>query len=445
MVSGFRPDTDHLSWGRVVRAEHHLARPEDPSAAAVALKAAFGAGLPVLAYGLGRSYGDSNLNPDGALIETRRMDRFIRFDRTRGLLHAEAGVSLDEILRVIVPHGFFLPTTPGSRNVTLGGAIANDVHGKNHHSAGSFGAHIRRFTIARSDGSITEATPHATPELFAATVGGLGLTGVILDAEIALVRIPSAYIDQEIEPLRDVDQFFDIAEPRAGRHEHTVAWIDCTAQADRLGQGVFSSGDWSKTGDLKPHDRGAGAALRVDPPGFALNPVSLRLFNFAYRRRQLMKPRRSRVHYASFFHPLDSIRDWNRLYGAAGFYQYQSVIGFDTAREATRAMLARIAASGEGSFLAVLKTFGAHPSPGLLSFPASGATLALDFANRGDKTLRLMADLDAIVREAGGRLYPAKDGRMGAEIFQAGYPEWERVEAMRDPAISSAFWRRVTA
>lgn len=445
MTPVFKANGDRVSWGRIVRATHHLARPEDPQAAVSALVAAPGTGMPVLAYGLGRSYGDSNLNPDGALIDTRRLDRFIRFDIAQGLLHAEAGVSLDEILRLVVPHGFFLPTTPGSRYVTLGGAVANDVHGKNHHSAGSFGAHVRRFTLARSDGSVTEATPDGTPELFAATVGGLGLTGVILDVEIALTRIPSAGIELETEPLRNVDEFFDIAEARAERREHTVAWIDCTAAGERLGQGVFSSGDWSQTGDLRPHDPGAGPALPVDAPGFALNPVSLKLFNIAYRRRQLMKPRRSRVHYSGFFYPLDSIRDWNRLYGAAGFYQYQSVIGFESAREATRAMLQRIAASGEGSFLAVLKTFGAHGSPGVLSFPKPGATLALDFANRGDKTLRLMADLDAIVREAGGRLYPAKDGRMGAGIFKAGYPDWERVEAMRDPAISSAFWRRVTA
>lgn len=444
MADSFVHSADHVSWGRVVRSAHQVARPGAPDRAAAALTAAAAADLPVLPFGLGRSYGDSNLNPEGGLIETTRLDRFIRFDREAGRLHAEAGVSLDEILRVIVPHGWFLPTTPGSRRVTLGGAIANDVHGKNHHRAATFGAHVKRFRLARSDGSITEVTLDAHPDLFAATIGGLGLTGLILDAEIALVRIPSAFIDQVTEPLANVDQFFDIAEARADQYEHTVAWIDCTATGARLGQGVFSSGDWAREGALTPHKSGTGPSLPVDAPGFALNPLSLKLFNMAYRGRQLMKPARARVPYGGFFHPLDTIGSWNRLYGAKGFYQYQSVIGPDAARDATREMLRRIAASGEGSFLAVLKTFGDQASPGWLSFPAPGATLALDFANRGAKTLRLLADLDAIVREAGGRLYPAKDGRMSADMFQAGYPQWERVEALRDPAITSAFWRRVT-
>lgn len=443
MTSGFHPSETHASWGRVVRVSHEVARPQTAQDADEALTNPPD-GLSVLPFGLGRSYGDSNLNPDGALIETRRMDRFIRFDRKTGLLAAEAGVSLDEILRVAVPHGWFLPTTPGSRLVTLGGAIANDVHGKNHHRAGAFGTHVRRVRLARSDGPSVDLTPDGSPELFAATVGGLGLTGLILDAEIALVCIPSAFIDQSIEPFANVDGFFDIAEARAERHEHTVAWIDCTARGDRLGQGVFSSGDWSEQGAFEPHKTGAGPTLPIDAPEFALNPVTLRVFNSAYRRRQLMKPARSTVHYGGFFHPLDLIGEWNRLYGANGFYQYQSVIGFADAREATRAMLKRISASGEGSFLAVLKTFGDRPSPGLLSFPSPGATLALDFANRGEKTLRLLADLDAIVREAKGRLYPAKDGRMSADMFKAGYPDWERVERLRDPAISSAFWRRMT-
>lgn len=445
MDTAFRPERDRKSWGRVVDAEHWIARPRSMDDASRTPAGAASGDMSVLPFGLGRSYGDSNLNPDGALIETRGMDRFIRFDREAGLLQAEAGVSLDEILRVVVPHGFFLPTTPGSRLVTLGGAIANDVHGKNHHRAGSLGSHVRRFNLARSDGSITEVTPQSSPELFNATVGGLGLTGLILEAELELVRIPSSFIDHEVEPLAHMDQFFDIAELRAERSEHTVAWIDCTATGARLGQGVFSSGDWSQTGGHEAHNAGAGPTFPMDAPGFALNPLTLKLFNLAYRRRQLMKAGRSRVHYGGFFHPLDSINHWNRLYGAKGFYQYQSVIGPGAAREATRAMLERISASGEGSFLAVLKTFGDRPSPGLLSFPAPGATLALDFANRGEKTLRLLADLDAIVREAGGRLYPAKDGRMSAAMFQAGYPDWERVEQLRDPAFSSAFWRRVTA
>jgi FAD/FMN-containing dehydrogenase len=445
MTSDFHPQTAKRSWGRVVEAYHDVARPGSPEAAAALLPALQESGETGLPIGLGRSYGDSNLNPDGALIETTRLDHYIEFDPDAGVLRAEAGVSLDDILRLIVPRGWFLPTTPGTRYVTLGGAIANDVHGKNHHLAGSFGCHLRRFTLARSDRGVLDVGPDTEPDLFAATIGGLGLTGLILDVELQLVPIRSACIDQHVEPLRNVDAFFDIAEARAADYEHTVAWIDCTARGDRLGQGVFSSGNWAASGGLDPHEAKAGPALPVDAPGFALNPLTLRAFNMVYRRAQLLKPKNSRVHYAGFFHPLDSIRDWNRLYGARGFYQYQSVIPFDTAREATRDMLDRIARSGQGSFLAVLKTLGHRLSPGLMSFPMPGVTLALDFANAGRKTLQLMAELDAIVKSSGGRLYPAKDGRISADMFQQGYPEWERVETLRDPALSSAFWRRVTS
>lgn len=444
MTVTFQREKARRSWGRVVEAEHFVARPSAPSEAQAVFDQARAEARTVLPFGLGRSYGDSNLNPTEGLIETRRLDRLIAFDRETGVLRGEAGVSLDEILTIIVPAGFFLPITPGSRYVTLGGAVANDVHGKNHHGVGSFGRHVRSLTLARSDGSVRRITADSDPELFSATIGGLGLTGLILDVEISLVAIPSALIDQRTEAVRCIDHFFEIAEARAEEHEHTVAWIDCTARGDKLGQGVFSSGDWAPAGDHTAHKTGAGPALPVDAPSFALNPLTLRSFNALYRRRQLMKPAEARVHYAGFFHPLDSIRDWNRLYGPRGFYQYQSVVPFDTAQEATRAMLDRIAASGEGSFLAVLKSFGALSSPGILSFPKPGVTLALDFANRGAKTLALMADLDAIVKESGGRLYPAKDGRMTAEMFKLGYPDWSRVEAVRDPAISSSFWRRVT-
>ncbi len=445
MSSSFHPQTARRSWGRVIEARHDVARPGSPKEAAAllaVLKEQGGTGLPI---GLGRSYGDSNLNPDGALIETTRLDHYIAFDPHTGVLNAEAGASLNDILRTVVPMGWFLPTTPGTRYVTLGGAIANDVHGKNHHLAGSFGCHVRRFTLARSDCGVLDVGPDTNADLFAATIGGLGLTGLILDAEIQLVPIRSGCIDQHVEPLRNVDAFFDIAEARAADYEHTVAWIDCTARGDRLGQGVFSSGNWAASGGLVPHDAKAGPALPVDAPGFALNPLTLRAFNMVYRRAQLLKARNSRVHYAGYFHPLDSIRDWNRLYGSRGFYQYQSVIPFATARDATRDMLDRIARSGQGSFLAVLKTLGHKPSPGLMSFPMPGVTLALDFANAGDRTLTLMAELDQVVRAAGGRLYPAKDGRIPADMFQQGYPEWTRVDALRDPTLSSAFCRRVTS
>ncbi|MGY6628158.1 MAG: FAD-binding protein [Oceanicaulis sp.] len=444
MSERFHTERGRRSWGRVVEAEHQVARAQAPASVGRMFERVKASGLSTLAFGLGRSYGDSNLNPGGSLIETRGLDRFMAFDAAAGTIRAEAGVSLDEILRVVVPAGYFLPTTPGSRFVTLGGAIANDVHGKNHHAAGTFGRYVRSLTLARSDGTVQQISPDTHAELFAATLGGLGLTGIILNAEIALTAIPSALIAQRVEAIRNVDHFFELAEVRAAEHEHTVAWIDCTAQGDRLGQGVFSSGDWASPGGHEAHSARMGPSLPFDAPSVALNPVTLRSFNALYRWRQLSKPGLSTVHYSGFFYPLDAIGHWNRLYGPRGFYQYQSVIPFDQSRDATRAMLDRIARSGEGSFLAVLKTFGSAPSPGLLSFPMPGVTLALDFANHGAATLALMRDLDAIVLAAGGRLYPAKDGRMSAHAFQESYPDWRKVEALRDPLISSAFWRRVT-
>lgn len=432
------------SWGRVPRAYHDIVRPESESDVVQAFDRLKVSEREMLPWGLGRSYGDSNVNADGSLLEMRRLDRFVGLDKTSRILRAEAGVSLDEILRLIVPHGLFLPTNPGTRFVTLGGAIANDVHGKNHHRAGSFGCHVRRMSLMRSNQEVMELSRTSNPAMFYATIGGMGLTGVILEAEIDLVSISSSLISQKLEPVRNVDHFFDIASHRALEHEHTVAWIDCTATGDKIGQGVFSSGDWSIDGDLKGHERDAGLKVPFDIPSVALNPLTLRLFNHAYRWRQLSRPRFSQVDYSSFFFPLDSIRDWNRLYGRAGFFQYQSVVPAEHGREATREMLKIISRSGQGSFLAVLKTFGDKGSGGMLSFPRAGVTLAMDFANSGAKYHRLADELDRVVQDAHGRLYPAKDGRMSGAMFRTGYPAFEAFCRFKDPLLSSSFWRRVS-
>jgi FAD/FMN-containing dehydrogenase len=431
------------SWGRVVKADHVLARPRGTAQVGEAFDAARACGLTILGHGLGRSYGDSNLNPDNMLLATTALDRFISFDRETGMLRAEAGVSLDAILRVAVPAGYFLHTTPGTRYVTLAGAVANDVHGKNHHSAGSFGEQVRAFGLVRSDSPECTVDAQTKPDLFAATIGGLGLTGLITWVEIQLVPITSAYIDQTVTRFSHVNGFFDIASSAAHEFEHTVAWIDCTARGAQLGRGIFSAGKWAVSGGLVAHQNG-GPTLPVDLPGQALNPLTLKAFNTLYHWRQTTKPAVNRGHYSGFFHPLDSISGWNRAYGAKGFYQYQCVVPNSTARDAVPALLERIARANEGSMLAVLKAFGDKPGRGLLSFPMPGVTLALDFRNRGSATLALMSDLDAIVCGAGGRLHPAKDGRISAPVFQAGYPQWQALESLRDPLISSSFWRRVS-
>lgn len=442
MTAALFREREWQSWGRVERTPHRVAQPLTRAEATAAFEEAAADPRCVLGVGLGRSYGDSNLNPDGAVIDMSRVDRFLAFDRQTGLMRAEAGVSLWDILAVAVPAGYFLPTTPGARFVTLGGAIANDVHGKNHHAAGTIGRHIRRVGILRSDRGAIDISTDKEADLFRATIGGLGLTGLILWADIALAPIRSAMIRQETIPFTSLNEFFALAADSAERFEHTVAWIDCF---DRRGRGIFSRGDWADAGSRAARPRRRGLAVPFDAPGFALNTVTVKAFNEAYFRYNRSHAGQSTVDYDAFFYPLDAIGGWNRLYGRRGFYQYQSVVPFSDAEDATGAMLAAIADAGEGSFLAVLKTFGAKPSPGLLSFPAEGVTLALDFANRGERTLKLMQRLDAIVARAGGRLYPAKDGRLPPAMFRAGYPQFETFSRHVDPACSSSFWKRMIA
>lgn len=442
-MSQVRDSSDYRSWGRVLRAKHQVFAPKDRYTVSAAFAHAKASDLTLLGHGLGRSYGDSNLNPDQMLFATRTLDQFMTLDLGTGLMRAEAGVSLSEILEVAVPRGFFLPATPGSRFVTLAGAVANDVHGKNHHGAGCFGNAVTRFGLVRSDLGEIEVSRDTHSDLFAATIGGLGLTGLITWVEFQLQPIRSAYIAEETLPFQHVDEFFEIERERSDRFEYTVSWVDCTTRGSKLGRGIFSGGNWAAAGGLDIHKSG-GPSLPFDFPSFALNPLTLKAFNSAYYRRQKWKARQRQSHYSGFFYPLDSIRGWNRLYGAKGFYQYQSVIPMDAAQDATKDMLNLVAGSGQGSMLAVLKTFGSKTSPGLLSFPREGVTLALDFKNGGAKTLALMGKLDEIVAAAGGRLYPAKDGRISADMFQASYPAWSDLEKLRDPLISSAFWRRVT-
>jgi L-gulonolactone oxidase len=441
-VTGFIDDPSVVSWGRVERFAHRVARPRFSDELPKLIGEARQHG-PLLAVGAGRSYGDSGLNGGGALIDMRGLDRLVSFDVETGILEAEAGVSLAEILRFAVPRGFFLPVTPGTKFVTLGGAIANDVHGKNHHGAGTIGRWIERIELWRSDGSRQLVKSDDNSGLFAATIGGLGLTGLIARAALRLVPIESAFLEVETTPFGSLAEFFALSATQSERFAHTVAWVDCLAGARGLGRGIFSAANFSRDGGLDPGPPRRRPALPFDLPGFALNRVSIGAFNHLYRLAGRLGAGRRRVAYEPFFYPLDAIGNWNRLYGRRGMFQYQSVVPPAAAEAATAEMLAQISKAGEGSFLVVLKTFGALPSPGLLSFPREGTTLALDFPNRGESTLALLDRLDAVVKEAGGRLYPAKDGRLSGAMFRAGYPELERFAAQLDPGFSSSFWRRV--
>jgi len=439
---GFEPRADVTSWGRTVRRPQRIAGPAFRDEIG-ALIGAGSRGASCLAVGLRRSYGDSCLNSDGVLIETTRLDRLMSFDPSTGIVRAEAGASLADILALAVPHGFFLPTTPGTRFVTLGGAVANDVHGKNHHRAGTFGRHVRAIGLLRGDGNRVVLSPSERPELFAATIGGLGLTGIMEWVEIGLVRTPGAWLDVETLPFPSLDAFWDVAGASVQTHEHTVAWIDCVASGAAFGRGILSRANWRAGADRAVHDDRGWRRVPFDAPSALLNAWTIGALNAAYFRLQKRKAAIRAEHYARFFYPLDAIADWNRLYGRPGLYQYQCVIPAPAQQDAVRALLHEIVAAGEASFLAVLKTFGGLPSPGLLSFPREGATLALDFPNRGRSTLALMERLDAIVRAACGALYPAKDGRMSAAMFRSGYPSWERFGSFVDPAFDSDFWRRI--
>jgi FAD/FMN-containing dehydrogenase len=439
---GFELRADVTSWGRTVRRPQRIAHPAFRDEIGALIGGRSG-GASCLAVGLRRSYGDSCLNSDGVLIETTRLDRLMSFDPASGILRAEAGASLAGILALAVPHGFFLPTTPGTRFVTLGGAVANDVHGKNHHLAGTFGRHVRAIGLLRGDGERVVLSPSERPELFAATIGGLGLTGIMEWVEIGLVRTPGAWLDVETLPFPSLDGFWDLARASVRTHEHTVAWIDCVASGAALGRGIFSRANWRAGADRAVHDERGWRRVPFDAPSALLNAWTIGALNAAYFRLQKRKASIRAEHYARFFYPLDAIADWNRLYGRPGLHQYQCVIPVPAQQDAVRALLREIVAAGEASFLAVLKTFGGLPSPGLLSFPREGATLALDFPNRGRSTLALMERLDAIVRDACGALYPAKDGRMSAVMFRSSYPNWERFGSFVDPAFGSDFWRRI--
>ena len=395
---------------------------------------------PALPYGLGGSYGDSCLNDGGLLIDTTQLSRLIHFDSERGILRAEAGLSLEQLLAVIVPRGWFLPVSPGTQFVTLGGAVANDIHGKNHHHAGTFGRHVRCFELWRSDGSQTECSPDENAELFRATIGGLGLTGLISWVEIQLVGIPSPCLQMERIRFRSFEEYLALEDESSVDYEYTVSWVDCMRSGPM--RGLFQRGNFIENGT----ERKARWPLRVpfDMPSFALSSGAVKLFNESIFRLQ-RKDRISRAtHFVPFFYPLDGVRDWNRIYGKRGFFQYQFVVPND-AEEIFQEILLRISSSRQGSFLVILKKFGNAKSPGLMSFPREGLTLALDFQNRGQATHDLLDDLDVLVQQAGGSVYPAKDARMSAASFQSYYPQWKEFSRYTDPQFSSSFWRRVTA
>ncbi|QPC88116.1 FAD-binding protein [Mesorhizobium sp. NBSH29] len=393
----------------------------------------------LLAYGNGRSYGDSCQNSLGAVIDMRSMNRIISFDPETGILEAEAGVLLTDIIAHAAPYGFFPYVVPGTQYVTLGGAIANDVHGKNHHRRGTFGCHVVGFSLLRSDGSVHRCTRDAESALFAATIGGMGMTGLMLAASIRLMPVTSLDIAERVMPFQNLQEFVDQAEVADAENEYAVAWIDQLATGLHAGRGLLLTGNHADAGDARHRTTRLGVPFQ--PPINILNRPFLKTFNAAYRWSK-GRTREKTSDYGGFFFPLDGVRDWNRLYGPRGLYQHQSVVPEDAARVTLPLLLDAAIAAGQGSFLTVLKRFGAVRSPGLLSFPRPGYTLTLDFPNRGTSTIKLLERLDAITLDAGGAINPYKDARLGAQAFAASFPNWRELEALRDPVFISDFWRR---
>jgi FAD/FMN-containing dehydrogenase len=402
--------------------------------------ASTGSQLPV---GAGRSYGDVCLLEKGTLLHTRGMDRLLQFDSETGILRCEAGITLAEILDFAVPRGFFLPVTPGTKYVTVGGAIANDIHGKNHHIAGTFGRHVLRFELVRSDGSRYICSPTENQPWFAATIGGMGLTGLITWAEVRLRPIVSRRIQYQGIKFNGIDEF--VALSKANTHiEYTVAWIDCVSTGNNFARGIFMLGDHATIPEPLTPSKQPWLTLPIDLPPFVLNKASIGAFNTLYYNKQLGKVKTGLVDYEPFFYPLDSVLHWNRMYGKSGLLQFQCVLPWEADQMGIVKVLKAITASGLASFLAVIKVFGDVPSPGMMSFPEPGITLALDFPIRPDVSFDLLDRLARITLEHGGRMYPAKDATMTAEQYQAFYPQWQDFAKFIDPAFDSAFWQRVT-
>jgi FAD/FMN-containing dehydrogenase len=432
-------DTSLHGWGRFPNSKAKLI-PIHDRASHQSLQ--FDGNYSILPHGLARSYGDSCLNDSQVVLSTLSLDKFIHFDRSAGVMRCEAGVSFAEILSVIVPQGWFLPVTPGTKFVTVGGSIANDIHGKNHHVAGNFGHHVRQFELLRSDGRFL-CSPTQNTELYFATIGGLGLTGLILWAEFNLKPIHNPLIVQEVVRYETLDEFFAISSESERDFEYTVSWIDCLSKGRNLGRGHFIRGNHAPVQEqltIKPPKK---LSIPFNAPNWALNSLTLQSFNSTYYWRQPQRKKRFISHYDPFFYPLDSIHDWNRIYGNRGFLQYQCVVPFADGSQAIREILSRISHAKMGSFLAVLKTFGSIPSLGKMSFPRAGVTLALDFPNTGVSLFKLLEELDVITRDARGAVYPAKDARMSKESFAVFFPQFEEFERYIDPQFSSSFIRRV--
>ena len=413
--------TKIYGWGRYPQQDAYLHVP--PSSASLEFTAK--QQDSVLARGMGRSYGDSAnaLN----VLQTTYINHFIEFDKATGKLTAEAGITLREILEIIVPSGWFLPVTPGTSFVTLGGAIASDVHGKNHHIAGTFGQHVKSLSMLLGTGEVVTTSPQHHADLFHATCGGMGLTGIIISATIQLLPIKSSLISQKTIKADCVEAACEAFESNSNA-TYSVAWIDCLSKGKSLGRSVIMLGEHAAQGGLDIDIR-QKVTVPFSTPSALLNSVTMKAFNTAYWQRAKHNVSQT-VSLMPYFYPLDAVGEWNRLYGKKGFVQFQCVVPKLDGVANMRKLLTEISNSGEGSFLAVLKQFGTA-NENLLSFPIEGYTLALDF-KASETAIKTVKRLEDMVVDMGGRLYLTKDAVMQESTFKATYPNWEKFEAIRE-------------
>lgn len=374
-------------------------------------------------YGNGRSYGDSALNDN--LLYAKPYNNFLSFDENKGILEAQAGVLLSEILEAFVSRGWFLKVTPGTKLITLGGAIASDVHGKNHHVEGCFSECVEEFTIMGVDGKIKSCKKG--DELFLATCGGMGLTGVILRAKISLKKINSKNINQTTIKTKNLKETFEAFEAHKEK-PYSVAWIDCLAKGEEIGKCLLMVGDFADDGNLEYKSK-KKLTIPFNFPSFALNTLSVKAFNYLYYAKAKDGISKQKVDIDTFFYPLDAIGDWNKIYGSGGFTQYQFILPKEQSYEGLKEILTKISASGKGSFLAVLKLYGKE-NENYLSFPLEGYSLALDFKIESG-LFELLDTLDEVVLKYGGRIYLTKDVRVSKETFEKGYPQIEKFRAYR--------------
>jgi decaprenylphospho-beta-D-ribofuranose 2-oxidase len=413
-------------WGRARTAQVEACRPERIAEAGRALAAVGAEGI--IAHGSGRAYGDAALNDGGRVMLTRRLDRILAFDPATGEIVAEPGVTFADLLRIFLPRGFLAPVTPGTAFATLGGAVANDVHGKNHDRVGSFGDHVTWLDLLLPSGKVVRISPAERPELFAATIGGIGLTGIILAIAFRLQRVPSPWVVVRERRIADLDSFVAAFAEERARATYSVGWIDGLARGRHLGRGILELAE-----PAPEHIAGSPAPERarrvpLDLPSVALNPLSIAAFNALYYRRVPAGGRERPVPYGRFLYPLDAIHDWNRIYGRRGFHQFQCVLPDDSAAHGLRVLLETISAARGASFLAVLKTLGGE-GRGHLSFPMRGYTLALDFPRRPGID-SLMSRLERLTLDHGGRIYLAKDACLSAAGLAAMYPKLDAFRAV---------------